>query len=171
MHEGEAEIYSSRFFFMFFKALYVCVCVVPSEVLIHIHAWQRSEVLCCPLVYECYRAKGRTVVWALLLFEISDVLPALLWELLESCSKQKDKQVHCFLIVKQASSYVAKNATCYGILHPAYQSVIMGAEEPKLDVWFIEQFYASTEEKESVARPSVHSQTTLVQGQRRKLTS
>lgn len=59
----KAEIYSSSsFFFKFSKrCMYVCVCVVPSEVLIHIHAWQRSEVLCCPLVYECYRAKGRTV--------------------------------------------------------------------------------------------------------------
>lgn len=46
MREGEAEIYSSSFFFMFFKALYVCMCVVPSEVFIHVHAWQRSEVLC-----------------------------------------------------------------------------------------------------------------------------
>lgn len=54
----KAEIYSSSsFFFVFFKALYVYVCVVPSEVLIHIHAWQRSEVLCRSLVYECYRAK------------------------------------------------------------------------------------------------------------------
>lgn len=36
---------------------------------------------------------------------------------------------------------------------------------------FIEQFYASTEEKESVARPSVHSQTlSSGQGQRRELT-
>lgn len=87
------------------------------------------------------------------------------------CSKQKGKQVHCFLIVKQASSHVAKNATCHGILHSAYQLVIMGAEEPKLDVdSYEEQFYASTKEKESVARPSVHSQTTLVQGQRRELT-
>lgn len=66
---------------------------------------------------------------------------------MERCSKQRDKQAHCFLIVKQASSHVAKNATCYGILHPAYQLVIMGAEEPKLDVDFIEQFYASTEER------------------------
>lgn len=56
--------------------------------------------------------------------------------------------------------------------NPAYQLVIMGAEEPKLDVdSYEEQFYASTEEKESVARPSVHSQTTLVQGQRSELDS
>lgn len=41
----KAEIYSSSFFFKFSKRC-MYACVVPSEVLIHIHAWQRSEVLC-----------------------------------------------------------------------------------------------------------------------------
>lgn len=60
MLEGEAEIYySSSFFFVFFKALYVCVCVVPSEVLIHIHAWQRSEVLCRSLSENSLRILSR----------------------------------------------------------------------------------------------------------------
>lgn len=45
----------------------------------------------------------------------------------------KGQTIHSVLIVK-ASSHIAKNATCYGILHPAYQLVTMGAEEPKLDV-------------------------------------
>lgn len=43
-----------------------------------------------------------------------------------------------------------------------------GRRRTKTRRGFLEQFYASTEEKESVARPSVHSQTTLVQGQRRE---
>lgn len=56
----KAEIYySSSFFFVFFKALCVCVCVVLSEVLIHIHAWQRSEVLCRSLSENSLRVLSR----------------------------------------------------------------------------------------------------------------
>lgn len=37
----------------------MCVCVVPSEVLIHIHAWQRSEVLCRSLSENSLRMLSR----------------------------------------------------------------------------------------------------------------
>lgn len=56
----KAEIYSSSsFFFQVFKALCVCMCVVPSEVLIHVHAWQRSEVLCRHLSENSLRMLSR----------------------------------------------------------------------------------------------------------------
>lgn len=58
----KAEIYSSSsFFFMFFKALYVCVCV-SYQVKCSFIFMLGNEVKCCVVVfqgtvYECYRAK------------------------------------------------------------------------------------------------------------------
>lgn len=54
----KAEIYYSSFFFKFSKRC-MYVCVVPSEELIHIHAWQRSEVLCRRLSENSLRMLSR----------------------------------------------------------------------------------------------------------------
>lgn len=136
MHEGEAVRYSSSsFFFVFSKrCMYVCVSYQVKCSFIFVLG---NEVKCCVvffqrIVYECYRAKRTDCRLSSLRYRM------FFQPLCEHCWKlARNKGINkyiVFLLSNRQAAMSPRMQLATEFCNPAYQLVIMGADEPKLDV-------------------------------------